>query len=83
MPTVETMYNNIEAERARNGWTIQEFADRLGICEKTYRDWISKDKELKTSTLAKMAELFECSTDYLLGLSDCMRAPTSRNTLQQ
>lgn len=31
-------YDNVEAERARNRWTIAECAEKLKIDEKTYRN---------------------------------------------
>lgn len=67
---VETLYSNIVAERARRHWTIAECAEKLGINEKTYRNRLAKGKDISCSDLLKYAALFECSADYLLGLSD-------------
>lgn len=66
----EIMYSNIEAERARRHWTIAECAEKLGINEKTYRNRLARGKDLQCSELLKYAALFDCSADYLLGLSD-------------
>lgn len=67
---IQTMYKNIEAERARNGWTIEQFADKIGICEKSYRNWRDSGKEIKSSVLINIVNAFNCSSDYLLGLSE-------------
>ena len=67
---LELMYSNIEAERARRHWTIAECAEKLGINEKTYRNRLARGLDIPCSELLKYATLFECSADYLLGLSD-------------
>lgn len=70
MPTVKDMYSCIEAERARKGWTIEEFSEKIGIYEKTYRNWRDNEKAISSTTLVDIADVFGCSVDYLLGLSD-------------
>lgn len=60
-------YPNIEAERARRGFSQQELLEKLGYKErKTYNTWISNGN-IPTSALIKMSDLFNCSIDYLLG----------------
>ena len=73
MPTTKDMYRNIEAERARNDYTIEELAKALGIGEKTFRNWRDNEKVLDGTMLVKLADLFGCSVDYLLGISDKIR----------
>lgn len=58
-------YPNIEAERARRGYSKDEFAGLLGVSRKTYYNWIEKGK-IPQSKLEKMANLFGTSTEYLL-----------------
>lgn len=60
------VYPNIEAERARNGLTIEELSKSLGVARKTYYNWISKG-EIPQTKIALMSDLFDCSIDYLLG----------------
>lgn len=67
---IEVFYDNIEAERARRGWTIRELATKLDINEKTYRNYRDTEKDIPASVVVKIANLFEVSADYLLGLSD-------------
>jgi transcriptional regulator with XRE-family HTH domain len=63
------MYPNIEAERVRKGLSQDEVIEKLGYKErKTYYNWLSSGN-IPTSVLIKMAELFNCSIDYLLGRS--------------
>lgn len=67
------VYDNIEAERARNHLSIAECAKKLGINEKTYRQRLANAQDIRISDLCKYAEIFDCSVDYLVGLSDKIR----------
>lgn len=73
MPTAKDMYNCIEAERARNNLTLEEFADKIGVAEKTYRNWRDSEKPIASDVLISISNLFGCSIDYLLCLSDKVR----------
>lgn len=59
-------YPNINAERARNGMTLEQLAAALGVTRKTIYNWISKG-DIPQGKLVQMAVLFDCSIDYLLG----------------
>lgn len=59
-------YPNINAERARNGMTLEQLATTLGVTRKTIYNWISKG-DIPQGKLVQMANLFDCSIDYLLG----------------
>lgn len=62
-------YPNIEAERVRKGMSQEDFIKKLGYKErKTYYGWLSSGN-IPTSVLVKMADIFDCSIDYLLGRS--------------
>lgn len=62
------MRSNIEAERARLRLGKGAIAEKLGISEATYRAYVN-GRTIPSDILLKMAELFECSIDYLLGRS--------------
>lgn len=63
------IYPNIDAERARMGLTVEEFASKLEVTRKTYYNWLSKG-EIPQEKLEIMSDLFNVSIDYLLGLSN-------------
>ena len=63
------MYPNIDAERARYGLTVTALAKKLGVCRKTYYNWISNGK-IPKDKLEQLADIFDVSTDYLLGLAN-------------
>lgn len=67
---VNDIYACIEAERARRRITIKEFALKIGVYEKTYRNWKKDNKPITSDVLVRIAKLFDCSADYLLGLTD-------------
>ncbi|AVK86026.1 XRE family transcriptional regulator [Lysinibacillus sp. B2A1] len=50
--------------------TQQEMADVLGISRQGYAKYENNLGEPDNSTLAKLADFFEVSTDYLLGRTD-------------
>lgn len=60
------MFPNIAAERARKGMTIDTFASQLGVTSKTVQNW-QKSGKIPSDKLLIMADLFNCSVDYLLG----------------
>lgn len=65
------MVNSIAGERARIGLTQQELAEKLDIKDrKTVMRWESDPRAASGDALCKMSELFGCSVDYLLGLTD-------------
>ena len=59
-------YPNINAERSRKGLTLDELALQLGVTRKTIYNWMTQGN-IPQSALERMAALFDCSVDYLLG----------------
>lgn len=69
------MYNNIEAERVRYNYTKEKLAAELGITSKTYSAYINEVSPIPSDVLLRMARIFRCRTDYLLGLDDDITRP--------
>lgn len=59
-------YPNIEAERARHGLNADDLAQKLGVSRKTLYNW-TNNGNIPSSALIRMADIFQCSVDYLLG----------------
>lgn len=59
---------NIEAERVRLQLTKEEISAKLGVASKTYTNYVRGDTPIPSDVLIKMARLFRCTADYLLGL---------------
>ena len=63
------MLDHIEAERGRRQMSQEALSEELNITSRTYRNYLATGV-LPSDKLIHMARLFECSTDYLLGLTD-------------
>ena len=61
-------YPNIDAERARKGLSNDRLAEELGVARKTLYNWLNNGN-IPLTALIKMADMFGCSIDYLLGRS--------------
>ena len=62
-------YPNIAAERAKRKMSVDALADALGVTRKTIYNWENNGK-IPQKQLEKMADLFNCSTDYLLEVNN-------------
>ncbi len=60
---------NIEAERGRKQMSKEALSRELNITSRTYWNYLAGGP-IPSDKLVHMARLFECSTDYLLGLTD-------------
>lgn len=58
----------IEAERIKHQMSRDDLAQTLGVSKRTISNWQGGVTELPLSKLLKLAELWDCTTDYLLGL---------------
>lgn len=61
---------NICSERHRLGLTQLELADRIGVSVNAVSAWENGSFEPNSNSLKKLSQLFSCSTDCLLGLTD-------------
>lgn len=61
---------NMRSERVRRGMSAQDVADATGFSVNSILKWeIGKTNPLATNVI-KLAELYGCSVDYLLGVTD-------------
>lgn len=68
--TNEILAERLGKLRARAGESQQELADKIGVKRETVKFWESGDRQIKGGDIVKLAEHFNVSADYLLGLSD-------------
>ena len=66
----EGHYERIREERERAQLTQQEMADSLGINRRTYSSYETGARGLPIDMLAKIADIFGTTTDYLIGNTD-------------
>lgn len=68
--------NRLKILRNEMNMRQEDVAYKIGVTIKTYRTW-EKDFDkmksgIKSNNLIALSELYQVSTDYLLGLSDCI-----------
>lgn len=63
------IYYNIRNLREDNDWTQQYVADYLNINRRTYSAYETGVNSMTPETLIQLAELYNTSVDYLLGLT--------------
>lgn len=62
--------NNIKNLRIANRYSQEDLAKILNISQNTISRYENGGRKLPPDTIAKLCEVFNCSADYLLGLSD-------------
>lgn len=61
---------NIKSERVRMGLSAAEAAKELNVSINTLRSWERGGTAPDGSYLTRMAAMYGCTTDYLLGLTE-------------
>lgn len=64
------MKNNIASERVKLGLSQEQFGKKLKVSRDTVRNWESGETPIKVSLLVEIADLCDCSIDYLMGRSE-------------
>ena len=64
--TSKYKYPNIEAERVRHNMSQDDLSRKLGTGSKTSYYWRDTGN-IPVPALMSLAEMFDCSVDYLLG----------------
>ena len=59
--------NRIKSLRLKNKLTQTELAKYLNVAQNTISYWEQGKYDIDNESLTKLADLFRCSTDYLLG----------------
>lgn len=59
--------NRIKELRLQNGWLQSDLAARLNTKPQTVSHYEKGDRGLDVETIFKLCEIFDCSSDYLLG----------------
>ena len=64
------MRTNMRAERVRQGLSISEVARRIGVHVNAVQRWEHGEAEPMGSNLIKLAQLYGCTPEFLLGLTN-------------
>ena len=60
----------VRKQRRAMNLNQEELGKRLGLSKQTVSNWENNNVLPSVETLVKLARLFHCSTDYLLGLTE-------------
>lgn len=67
---MKTLGERLKEERRKKKWTLKQVSTKLGLKgHSTYSNWEYGVREPDKEMLAKLADLYDVSTDYLLGRS--------------
>ena len=64
------MYNRIRALREDSDQSQTQLAQRLGMSQTGYSKYETGENDIPTAILIQLAEIYQTSVDYLLGLTD-------------
>ena len=67
--------NNLKAEIARSGLSLQDVGEKLGIGRHAAENYCDDMTTMPASVLVQAARLFGCSTDWLLGRTEERTSP--------
>lgn len=68
--------NRLISLRERKGWSKTEAARRLNIATSTYSGYEYGHRKPDNDMLVEISELYDVTTDYLLGKSDVAKDPS-------
>ncbi len=72
--------NAIASERKRLGWSQTDLGEKIQKDRSTVARWEADPTSMGIQSLLALAQLFKCSTDYLLGLTD-ERVPYAKSAV--
>ena len=61
---------NLKSLRIEHNLSQTQVGNKLGVTQSTIAKWESNEREPSLEMLVQIANIFNISTDYLLGLSD-------------
>jgi transcriptional regulator with XRE-family HTH domain len=69
--------------RKSKKFSLQDMADRLGVAKSTYAGYESEYRQPPLETVKKAANIFDTTTDYLLGHTDEPSPPSEEDELDE
>ena len=72
--------NRIAELRKKRNMSQKQFSKLLNVAQNTISQWETGQRDIDSTTLIKIAEFFNVSTDYLLCLTDMPSPPTQEKT---
>ena len=70
MDVLEILSKRLKELRIENNYSQYEIANIIGIAQVTYSHYELGRRSVSIQNLVKIAQIYNVSTDYLLGISD-------------
>ena len=70
MDVLEILSKRLKELRIENNYSQQEVADLIDITQVTYSHYELGRRSVSIQNLVKIAQIYNVSTDYLLGIND-------------
>lgn len=70
MDVIDTLSKRLKELRQENNYSQKEIAELMGIAQVTYSHYELCRRSVSIQNLVKIAQIYNVSTDYLLGLCD-------------
>ena len=70
MSVLEILSKRLKELRIKNNYSQYEIADLIGVAQVTYSHYELGRRSVSIQNLVKIANIYNVSTDYLLGISD-------------
>lgn len=72
-------FKRLKDLREDHDYTQSELASMLGISQRGYSHYEKGDNDIPTEILIRLSEIYQTSTDYILGLSNQRMKDSQRN----
>lgn len=70
MNVIDILAKRLKELRIENNYSQKEIADMIGIAQVTYSHYELGRRSVSIQNLVKIAQIYNVSVDYMLGLSD-------------
>ncbi|MBO5141608.1 MAG: helix-turn-helix transcriptional regulator [Clostridia bacterium] len=67
------MFEKLKEIREDRDYKEKEIADILGVAKNTYCNYEKENRRISYESIIKLAQFYNVSVDYLLGLTDVMK----------
>lgn len=71
---MDKLVERLKQERLKLAYNQPELAHRMNVSKQTVSNWENGNRTPDIETLSSLADLFDCSVDYLLGRTDERKA---------
>lgn len=79
---IDLFKTRLKARKTALGLTVMQIAERTGMPVSSIDNYLSKEILPNYTSMARLVEALECTTDYLFGFSDAPTGPIDPQHIQ-